>query len=287
MKSPRRKRSRLPPARAGFMLLLLLVHAGCAHKPPSPAGEASDRAGSAGIVYAKFLPEVELDLPAKGRIDGAVRGAGRGFLAWAELPLRAGAEGLRGCSGEACGYMAIGVLALTAVTGAVGAVVGGVQGAMQAIPEREARRIEYATGYLADLKIQEAMWSRTLDAMMDTTGDRVLPIPEGGPTASDCVVDYGGFANPGIDSIVEVAVMSVGFKGEKWGRNPPLSVFLQVRVRQYRARDGSLEIQREKEFRYQSVERFFPEWMAERAARVEEEFQRGYGLLAREIADWI
>jgi hypothetical protein len=240
-----------------------------------------------GIAYAKFLPEVELDLPAKGRVDGAVRGAGRGFMAWAELPLRAGAEGLRGCSGEACGYMAVGVLALTAVTGTVGAVVGGVQGALQAIPEEEARGIEKATRYLADLKIQETMWNRTLDAAMDHTRYWILPLPEGGPNASDCVVDYGGLAGPGIGSIVEVSVMSIGFRGEKWGRNPPLSVFLQVRVRQYRAMDGLVEIQREKEFRYQGEERPFPEWMSDGAARLEKEFQGGYGMLAREIADWI
>lgn len=240
-----------------------------------------------GIAYAKFLPEVVLDLPAKGRVDGAVRGAGQGFLAWAELPLRVGAEMMRGCSGEACGYLAIGVLAVTAATGTVGALIGGVQGAIQAIPEKEARRIEQATTYLADLKIQETMWSRTLDAAMDQPGYYAFAVPEGGPAASDCVVDYGGVAAPGTDAIVEVSVLSVGFVGETWGRNPPLSVFLQVRARRYRTTDDRMELVDESEFRYRSSARHFSEWMADGAIRVEGEFQQGYGLLAVRIAGWI
>ena len=287
MKTPPRNGSHRHPALAGIVLLALLASGGCAHKPTSPAAAEPDHAGSVGLVHAKFLPEVELDLPAKGRVDGALRGAGRGFLAWMEPPLRAGAEGLRGCNARECGYLAIGVLAVAAASGTVGAVVGGVQGAIHALPGAEARRIEEATRYLADLDIQETMWARTIDVAMGHAGYRIFPLAGGGPTASDCVVDYGGFAPPGIDSIVEVGVISVGFMGEKWGSNPPLSVFLQVRVRRYRPVGGGMVALEEKEFRYRSVERFFPEWMGDGAVRVEEEFQRGYAVLAAEIADWI
>jgi hypothetical protein len=275
------------PALTGFLLLSLIVHAGCAHKPPSPAKAAPTPVDSIGIVYAMFLPEVVLDLPAKGRVDGAVRGAGRGFLKWAEVPLRVGAEVLRGCNGKECGYVAIGFLAMSAATGAVGAVVGGIHGSIWAIPGKEAGRMEKAIRYLADLKIQETMWHRVHDAAMDHTAYRILPLPESGPDAPDNVADYREFAGAGVDSVMEVSVLSVGFKGERWGRNPPLSVFLQVRVRRYRTMDGTIAIQEEKEFRYRSEERFFSEWMADGAARMDWEFQKGYRMLAGEIVEWI
>lgn len=282
------RKSSLPrPVLTGFLLLSLFVHAGCAHKPPSPADAAPTPAGSIGIVSAKFLPEVVLELPAKGRVDGAVRGAGRGFLNWAEVPLRAGAEVLRGCNGKECGYAAIGFLALSAATGTVGAVVGGIQGSIRAIPGKEAERMEKATRYLADLKIQETMGRRVHDAAADRTEYRILPLPEGGPDAPDNVADYGGFASAGVDSVMEVSVLSVGFKGDRWGRNPPLSVILHVRVRRYRTMGGTMAIQEEKEFRYRSEERSFSEWMEDGAARMDLESRIGYRMLAMEIADWI
>jgi len=275
------------PVLTGFVLLSLIVHAGCAHKPPSPADAAPTPVGSIGIVYARFLPEIVLDLPAKGRIDGAVRGAGRGFLKWAEVPLRVGADLLRGCNGKECGYVAIGFLAMSAATGTVGAVVGGIRGSIRAIPGKEAGRMENATRYLADLNIQETMWRQVHEAAMDHTAYRILPLPGSGPDAPDNVADYRGFASAGVDSVMEVSVLSAGFKGERWGRNPPLSVFLQVRVRRYRTMDGTIAIREEKEFLYRSEERSFSEWMADGAARMDWEFQKGYRVLAREIADWI
>ena len=286
-----RPRMRISPLRlptlTGFVLLSLIVHAGCAHKPPSSPDAAPPPVGSIGIVYAKFLPEVVLDLPAKGKVDGVVRGAGRGFLKWAEVPLRVGAEMMRGCSTKECGYVAIGFLALSAATGTVGAVVGGIHGSIRAIPGKEAGRMENAIRYLADLNIQETMWHWVHDATMDLTAYRILPLPESGPDTSDNVADYSGFASAGVDSVIEVSVLSVGFKGERWGRNPPLSVILQVRVRRYRTMDGTIAIQEEREFLYRSEERSFSEWMADGAARMDWEFQKGYRMLAGEIAEWI
>ena len=131
------------------------------------------------------------------------------------------------------------------------------------------------------------MWRHVYDAATDNTAYRVLRFPEGGPDAPDNVADYSRFANVGVDSIIEVSVLSVGFKGDRWGRNPPLSVILQVRVRRYRTMDSTMAIHEEKEFRYRSEERFFSEWMADGAARMDWEFRKGYRMLAREIADWI
>ena len=173
------------------------------------------------------------------------------------------------------------MLAVAAATGAVGAVIGGLEGAIRAIPALEARKIEEAARGFSELKIQETMQLRLLDAADDAGACEVVAMPAVGPPAADCVVAYGGLAPEGIGTVLEVAVLSVGFRGEQWGMRPPLAMFFTVRVRRYRAGDG--EMTDEWEFRHRSEERPFADWMADGAALVEEEFREGYRRLAEEI----
>jgi hypothetical protein len=79
-------------------------------------------------------------------------------------------------------------------------------------------------------------------------------------------------------SILEIGVTSVGFKGRQWGSDPPLSVFLTVRVRRHGGKDGKLL--GVENLVYDSDERKLADWMADGAALAEEEFEQGY----REIA---
>lgn len=269
------------PAVAGLLLLVLHVPQGCGHQPPSRSDREPERTETAGIVSARFLPEVRLDLPGKGRLDGAVRGAGRGFLTGASVPLRIFAEGMSGCQGEECGYLAIGVLAVAAASGSIGAIVGGVHGAIQAIPAGEARRIEKATRELSILRIQETMRDRILEDAGNRAGCGLVFLPEAAPPSVDCVVDYRFLAERGIASVLEVSVLSVGFKGEQWGSDPPLSVLLSVRVRRYRTGDGRMV--EEQELGYRGEKRKFAEWMADGAALTEEEFHRGYAHVSGKV----
>jgi hypothetical protein len=277
------RRSAVSPhsAVAGILLLVLLAPQGCGHLAPSRSDQRLEKTETAGIVAARFLPEVRLDLPGKGRLDGAVRGAGRGFLTGASVPLRVFAEGMSGCHGEGCGYAAIGILAVAAASGSIGAVVGGVHGAIKAIPADEARKIENATRELATLRIQETMRDRILEEAEDRAECRFVSVPDAAPPSSDCVVDYRFLAERGIASVLEVSVLSVGFNGEDWGSNPPLSVFLSVRVRRYRTEDGRML--EEKELGYQGARRKFVEWMADGAALTEEEFHRGYAHVSEKV----
>lgn len=267
----------------GLFLLfhLIIISAGCGHVSPAPTGRTSDEPGTAGIVTASFLPEVRLDLPGKGRVDGAVRGAGRGFLAGAEIPLRILGEGMSGCSTKECGYLAIGILALATASGTVGAVVGGVHGAVHAMPLREARRMEKATQALANLRIQEILTDRLLEAGTDSISCRYIPLPDAFWATPDDVVDHVSRAGEGFDSILEIGVTSVGFRGTQWGRDPPLSVFLTVRVRRYGGKDGKLL--GVENLVYESDESKFVDWMADGASLAEEEFELGYRVIAGRI----
>lgn len=224
---------------------------------------------------------MRLDLPGKGRVDGAVRGAGRGFFAGAEIPLRIVGEGLGGCSTKECGYVAIGILALATATGAVGAVVGGVHGAIEAMPAREARKIEAATTGLASLRIQETLAARVIEAAGESETCRYLLLPGASWSAPEEEGDYRPHAGKEIDSILEIGVLSVGFKGTKWGSDPPLSVFLKVRVRRYDGADGKM-LGVEDLF-YESDEWKFVDWMADEADLAKQEFELGYGEIAQKI----
>jgi hypothetical protein len=280
--APHKTLPRIPGPIGLFLLFLFLVVAiGCGHAPPARTGRTSGVPGTAGIVTARFLPEVRLDLPGKGRVDGAVRGAGRGFLAGAEIPMRVLAEGMSGCNSKECGYVAIGILAVATASGAVGAIVGGVHGAIGAMPAREARRIEEATKSLADLRIQEILTDRVLEAETENGACRYVLLPDASWSAPDDEVDYRSLVGEGLDSILEIGVVSVGFRGSRWGSDPPLSVFLVVRVRRYSGKDGSLL--GVENLVYEGGERKFAEWMEEEAAPAEEEFEQGY----TEIADRI
>ncbi len=95
------------------------------------------------------------------------------------------------------------------------------------------------------------------------------------------MVDSRIFADRGIGSLLETSVISLGFQGDEWGSDPPLSVFLSVRARRYRVRDGQMV--EEKEFRYRGSERKFAEWMSDGAALTKEEFQRGYAHVSGDI----
>jgi hypothetical protein len=281
MESARRSAFSCHRAVACLLLLVLLAPQGCGHLLPSRSDPRLEKTGIAGIVAARFLPEVRLDLPGKGRLDGAVRGAGRGFLTGASVPLRIFAGGMSGCQGEACGYAAIGILAVAAASGSIGAVVGGVHGAIKAIPADEARKIENATRELGTLKIQETMRDRILADAEDSADCRFVYLHDAAPPSNDCVVDYRFLAERGIVSVLEVSVVSVGFKGEDWGSDPPLSVFLSVRVRRYRTGDGQMLA--EEEFEFQGTHRKFVEWMADGGALTEEEFHRGYAYISGKV----
>jgi len=95
------------------------------------------------------------------------------------------------------------------------------------------------------------------------------------------VVDYGGFAPPGIDSIVEVGVISVGFMGEKWGSNPPLKFTMKARCRLVRVADGT--VIDDHEYQTSSTERRFTVWTSDNAALLGKEYVDGYRKLASAI----
>jgi len=62
----------------GLCVLFLLSQGGCATRPVTLAPEIQAQLGRVGVVSAQYTPAVEFELPAKGKLGGAGRGAVRG-----------------------------------------------------------------------------------------------------------------------------------------------------------------------------------------------------------------
>lgn len=209
----------------------------------APRPRSAWSAGTVGVVSAGFLPDATLaPPPAGGRIQGLVRGAGQGFLDGISIVGGLGNARFQCSSGEGCAAAAVILLAVVVSFGTVGAVVGGIHGALTAPEAEDARRIrEEAREMLADLRIQENLAERIARRGADAAGDNALFVALGdrGPDGPGEAVDYRTLAGEGIDTVVEAAVLAIGFAGAN-ARNAPLRLTMTVRIRLYRASDGAM-----------------------------------------------
>lgn len=92
------------------VLILLLIQSGCATVPGGPTPEERSAFGTIGISRASYLPDAEFVVPAKGRPEGAVKGAGIAFSGILGGGMHGGAGGMSG-EGAALYLLFLGALA--------------------------------------------------------------------------------------------------------------------------------------------------------------------------------
>jgi len=225
-------------------LVLFFIHTSCtpnllAPLKPLPKEEKATL-GVIAVVAARFHPKTKVDRFARDRLLETAKAAGMGFLKGVGVA----AEGLGGlgggsCEGYVCGLIVIFYLSVLAVGGTVGAVVGAVEGAPKAIPAEEAKKIQDAAREaLEDLNIQESITNCVFQKAQEQTQHRFISLKEDGPTATDQKVDYSKLSRDGIDTVLEVGVVEIGFQGE--GVDPALQLFITVRTRLIRVEDGKI-----------------------------------------------
>lgn len=256
------------------VLILFLIHSGCAttRKAPTPEDRAS--IGTLGVARARYLPATEFDVPAKGRPEGAVKGAAIAFAGVLEGGMRGGS----GMSGEAAGLYLLFLVALATAATPVGAVVG----AIKAMPGKEAASSEaLAKEILERMGTQEVLRAEVLRTGIEKTGYRIVPVDGVGPSTADNVATYGSLAGQGIDAVLEVALQRIALETETWGSDPPLKFTMKARCRLVRVPDGT--VIDDHEYRTLSVYRKFSAWSADNAAALGEEYEEGYRKLAAGI----
>jgi hypothetical protein len=266
---------------------LLSFQTGCAARPyqlsqPLSEGER-ERLGTIGIVSADFVPETKLFTYARGRVKGAAKGMAFEVSTYPPPIFFPGAGGSSSAPvGSQGGAVAI-LLGLILVP-AVCVVIGKeVYRAATAIPAEEVKEIESKLSKaLIELRMQESLKKRFFQTAREQSALNLVIIEERGPKTTEETLNYGNLREKGIDTVIELSVLSIGFEG-KGGKDPLLSLLLDTRVRVLRVSDGAVLY--ENKLEYRSAKRKFTEWISDEGKLFSEELDRGYGTLSDKIVE--
>ncbi len=261
---------------------ILLGQSGCAHVPKAPSEEMRMQFGKIGIVSATSNPEIQFHPEfAKGRLSGTAKGVAVGTGAGVLIGLSLIASG-GPCSAEGCVGMVIVAAASAAIGGLVGGVIGGIKGVTNAVPKKEAQRIEAAVKNAFDgMGIQKTMALnvyRTSVELPDYSSvflddeDLIISLP----------YDFGLLKERGIDTLLELNVKGAGFK-EGGGENPLIAFFMKVHTRLIRTKDGKEIYSRE--FEYKSLKHSSSDWFDRDARLLREEIDNSFKELPKQIVE--
>ena len=264
---------------AWFCVISLIAQSGCAHTPtPKPylLDEVWEPRGTVGIVPAKFRPEADLSVPAKGWLAGAGRKsavwAGKGFVGFFY-----GIGDSGGC-GPDCVLI---LLAVSVTAGTVGGLSGGVVGAIQAEPSIKVDYDEEAIKtVIASMKMQESLCSRVAQVAQSRTLDHFVVVTDQGPTSPEEKNLYGSLAEKGIDTVLEIAIPRIALAGN-WDVNPPLQFQMNSHIRLLRTTDGKELYDFSSE--YKGISLTFSNWAGNDANPFFEELEKAYQFLAEKI----
>jgi hypothetical protein len=296
----------------GLCAIFLLVQWGCATQPPGLPNELRAQLGRIGVVSAQYTPAVEFELPAKGWLGGAGRGAAGGTKSFILL-VPSGAV-IGGASAVAVfGNPVYAVLGALMAVGAVlkGAgymLIGPFYGAATAeapatVEEAEAQ----LKAGLASMRIQETMRDHVVQAAHPYWPTLDLMVLDGqGPESSSDLLTYFPLHDTNVDSVLELRVTRVWLSSNEsffqplsqtfsdkdespidpyreLEINPSLSLGMEVRGRLIRTADKVVLY--DNTWKYDGGARLFTEWAAHVAQPFAEEFVKAYGELANQIVD--
>jgi hypothetical protein len=254
---------------------LVLWTIGCAPILPGKMsavqiGELKPKLGYVGIVGARYAPDVEVKVPARTISEGAKAGAIIPVqIAGGLLP------GTNACStSEFCLLVWASAFALTPV----GAIVGGMEGAISAdsaqmVNMREAK----INQSLIDMRMNEHMRDQFFSRLADlqTFPAKILPVV--GPEKDNQNPDYRSMKPNGIDTVSEITVQMLELNGLGVVR-PNLNVYLLVQVRLISTVDNKELLS--KSYTCLSKKYTFEEWAEHDAHKFQEEIGRCYDLIA-------
>jgi hypothetical protein len=270
---------------ASLLISLLLFQTGCAvrsetyHLSPPLSEIERARLGTIGIVSADFAPETKLFAHSGGRVSGAGKGMAfeRG-TSFAFIPSPGGTPSNGSYMGNGGGPAVI-LLGLLAA----GLVIGGIYRVATWIPAGEVKDIESnLKNALIDLKMQESLKDRFFKTARNQAPYNFVLIGERGPKTADEMFHYGSLNGKGVDTVIELTVLSIGFEG-KGGKDPLLSLLLDTRTRVLSVSGGAVLY--ENKLEYRSAKRKFTEWISGKGKLFSEELDKGYGELSEKIVE--
>jgi hypothetical protein len=268
-------------------IVLLLSQAGCALHTPHPyqlppplSEEERARLGMIGIVSADFVPETKFFAHARGRVKGATEGmAFEAGTAPTFFPFPVPGGSSAPGAGGAGVYAAVFLLGLLAV----GVAIAEVERAATAIPAEKVKDTESnLKKALIELKMQESLGNRFFQTAREQSVFNFVPIEEKRPKTTNEILNYRHFKEKGIDTVIELSVLSIGFEGAG-GKDPLLTLLIDSRTRVLSVSDGAILY--ENMLEYRSAKRTFSEWISTEGKLFSEEIDKGYGTLTDKIVE--
>ena len=171
------------------------------------------------------------------------------------------------------------------ITGAfvVGGTVGGIKGALEAVPEEKSKQIEETVNNaLEKLDVQGTIAEHVQIAGNNLTGYKYTILKGIGPRSQEETPYYQNLNLEDNDIILEVRVISLGFKGGK-GSNPNISAYMKVNARIINVADGE-EIY-SNIWSHVSKEHLLFVWVKNNAELLYGEFDKCYQGLAEDIIE--
>ena len=254
---------RKSPAAISNSIIILLSIAllpgvwGCAHSPKPVSEEMRAQFGKIGIVSAPSTPKIRFHPEfAKGHLSGASKGASMGTGAGALYGLSFIGHG-GSCNGQGCAAGLIVAAASAAIGGVVGGVAGGIKGAVEAVPKKEAQRIEATAKNAFDgYSVQKTMAASVFKNSLELPDYAFVLLDEEGLIISPSY-DFRFLNEMGIHTVLELNVKGGGFK-EGRGKHPLIALFMKIHTRLIRTRDGKEIYSRD--FEYKSSKHSSVDW---------------------------
>jgi len=202
----------------GLCVLVLLFQWGCATQSPNLPTELRAQLGTIGVVSAQYDPAFEFELPAKGWLGGAGRGAVGGAKAFIVLVPSAAVVGGVSAGAMCCTFGAlfahgfVGALWTVAalVKGAGYMIVGPFYGAATAeapaAVEEEEAHLKAAP---VSMRVQETMRDHVIAWLRPRTNLSLKVLDGQGPESLSDLLAYFPIQDPQIDSVFELRVNRV------------------------------------------------------------------------------
>ena len=257
-----------------MVLVFLTVQCGCSPQSGFYIDEIPKRRsqlGTIGIVSGQYVPEIVFDLPPGGILGGMGRGMGVGAATGAGIIAQGGGGDLF-------------FIALVAAGGILGGFIGTVYGAFAAEPADEVEEAEQilrkASNDLTGRGIQEIIRKQLLIRAHKKTSYTFREFPRLGPSSPEDVVNYQVLHTNGIDTVLEVQILSWGIREKDYEMNPRLNVFIRAKARLIRTIDDAILFEEEYDMDYDREAFLYTEWEKDGGRLFRQEMQKAFQALA-------
>jgi hypothetical protein len=255
---------------------------------PEPLSESSAPLGSVGVAAGWGTLEQQMAEPPAGKTGGFRRGASAGAKATLVSGFKVGALPLLGLGncGEGCwmvGAWFLGWTALGVVVAPVGAVVGGIAGAVKAQPPEQVERGNAdLTNAVAQARLPDSIQDDVIRLGLERTGQVLVPLTRQGPEMGD----------GDVDTVLDILIRQMRLERrstsgplEVWtALDPELDLRVDVDARLVRVSDG--EVLRSKSFQQSGPARKFSAWAAADGRALRDGLQEVSPRFSIEIADY-